>query len=133
MTIFKKSSQSTLVSRLPLQLPFFPHPAHQRSRCMICPNIRSRRLREAGESRMLCQMLTLSSLFAVMNKCKGATWGGKISGARCSNPRVQQVTPAASLSRTLQNAPLPTQGIPLTGAPAHGLAEFPCGRSLSSP
>lgn len=72
-------------------------------------------------------------LFSVMSKCKVATWDGKISGARCSNPRVQQVTPAASLSRTPRNAPLPTQGPPLTGVPARGPAEFLSGRSLNSP
>lgn len=83
---------------------------------------------------MCCQMFnSILGLLSAMNKCKEATWGGKISGVRCSNPRVQQVTPAASLSRILQNAPLPIQGPPLTAAPAHGPAEFPSGRSLNSP
>lgn len=61
----------------------------------------------------------------VMNKCKGAIWDGKTSGARCSNPKAQQVTPAASLSKTLQNVPQPTQGTPRTGVLAHGRAESP--------
>lgn len=83
---------------------------------------------------MCCQTLNPPlCLLSAMNKCKGETWGGKISGARCSNPKVQQVTPAASLSRTLRNARLPIQGPLLTGAPAHGPAEFPSGRSLNSP
>lgn len=83
---------------------------------------------------MCCQVFnSVLGLLSARNKCKGATWGGRISGARCSNRRVLPATPAASLSRTLQNAPPPIPGPPLTGVPARGPAESLSGRNLNSP